>query len=595
MRSLFAAVFGSLLAVASGTPTSVEVHDAAGRSPLLRGTSLRGGKAVFVQTDATVNAGRQHSGKYVEAINISQGVYGLIKSLDKLRVESDHQYRNAVALRNNERLRLSGALATALSDSDRMALQTSVQQNEENEKEAEFAYREMLKFYYTTTALIGGNVVAPDCSMLQCGEQGQCIRHASEKGFTCACKPCFKGNGYLCRPTTCTALPSRTALPLFVNRPVSTHMKDVHMSVFSGDHVAIVYRDESDGNVGKFMLGNARESAINWGRVHSFSKKMPAFSPKVLVLSTRRLVISFRDANHDGIGMLTGGKLIGHRQNTTVTMKAYFKEPVKYTKNQAQHTVLVPLANSRVACLYAYRGLDAKGKLQVAQGHTLLMQVLAGGSIGFLGRYIFSHAPVTQITAVSFRPTSFVIGFRSVPVATSSTSPSKELSAMFVSMEQDLLITDKNPLVLEPDHKNMYLRDLALISENLIQYSYQSGSEKKTKMQIIRVDPKTHGMEVMDGPKTIGLGDTTLLSAVSQPFLAMAPHTLTCMQHPHKDAVAQMCRISPQGQIAECEQMAWTNMEVSTVTAARISDGRLLFVFANMDGKPFYQLLGAPS
>lgn len=593
MWSLLDAVVCALLPLAASAASPTHTPRLAARTPYLRGTQVTLGSEVLLQDQQALTADGGNSKHNSSDVDSSVKVYEFIQKLDKLRIVTDDEFQTAIALRNNERLRLSGALQSATSDVDRAAIQKSVEQNELNEKEAKYAHMEMLKFYYTTKAVMGAEAMAPSCALLTCGKLAVCAAHSSGKGFTCVCKPCFEGNGFSCRPTTCTAIPSHTALPLFVNPKNPVHMKEVHLAVYNKDQVAVVYRDASKGDKGFFVLGNARESDTHWGKIQSFSGNSPAFGPVVLVLPTKRIVIGFRDANRDGIGMLVGGHLQS-APKTKLHMKAVFKKPLKFTKNQAQHMVLVPLMNSRVVCLFSHRSLDSQGRVKEAQGRALLVQMLAGGSIGLLGKYVFSHFPVTQISAVSFRPDSFVVGFRARPMGEPAGSPSKELSTIFVQMVNNLLITDTKPLVLESGRHDMYQRDLSLISENLIAYSYQSGSEQKTKMQIIRVDPRTHSMEAVDRPVELGQGTTEIVKSISQPFMAMAPHSLTCMQHKKSPSVAKMCRISPQGAVAECQEMSWTDTEVSAMSGARISDGRLLFVFADVAGRPFYQLLGTP-
>jgi len=580
MWSLLGVVVSGFVPLAAGTA-----------GPALRGTPVTPGNAELLQGQQAFTAG---SGSSQQKSSVDgPKVYEFVEKLDKLRIVTDHEFQTAVALRNNERLRLSGALASATSDVDRAAIQKSVEQSELNEKEARYARMEMLKFYYTTKAVMGAEALAPSCALLTCGKQARCVGHSSGKGFTCACKACYEGNGFTCRPTTCTAIPSHTALPLFVNPKSPVHMKEVHLAVFNKDQIAVVYRDASKEDRGFLLLGNAREEKTHWGKIQSFSGKSPAFGPVALVLPTKRLVIGFRDANRDGTGMLVGGRLQS-APKSKLKMRAVFKKPLKFARNQAQHMVLVPLMNSRVVCLFSHRSLDPDGKVKEAQGRALLVQMLAGGSIGLLGKYVFSHFPVSEISAVSFRPNSFVVAFRAIPMNLPAGSPSKELSAIYVEMINNLLITDTKPIVLEPGRKDMYQRDVSLISENLIAYSYQSGSEQKTKMQIVRVDPSTHSMEAISRPIEIGSGPTTFVKSISQPFMALAPHSLTCMQHKKSPSVAKMCRVSPQGAVADCQAMSWTDAEVSVMSSSRISDGRLLFVFADAAGRPFYQLLGTP-
>merc|ERR1719198_2714920 len=97
-------------------------------------------------------------------------------------------------------------------------------------------------------------------------------------------------------------------------------------------------------------------------------------------------------------------------------------------------------------------------------------------------------------------------------------------------MQDEELIKDPHPIVIDTDIKDMGVRDVALVSENLFAYSYQSNSERKTKMAVIRVDPDTHRMQVTDKPKDIATGDTPFVKSISTPFQPLAPHTLTYTQ-----------------------------------------------------------------
>jgi len=188
-----------------------------------------------------------------------------------------------------------------------------------------------------------------------------------------------------------------------------------------------------------------------------------------------------------------------------------------------------------------------------------------------------------------------LLAYRDPPLPDeSSTAYSRELSAVWMSMQDQELVVDPHPIVIEPETKDMGLRDVSLISENLFAYSYQSNSQRKTKMAIVRVDPDTHRMKVTDTPREVSTGDTTFVKSISTPFQSLAPHSFTYLQRPRANSVAETCRISPTGKISDCQELPWSNSKVNSASGARLGDGRLVFVFSDDKKDPYYQMLGAP-
>jgi len=296
--------------------------------------------------------------------------------------------------------------------------------------------------------------------------------------------------------------------------------------------------------------------------------------------------VQFRDAIKDGTGYIIGGRV-----DEADSMKAVMLQPVGFVKGQSEQAALVTLATYRVVCLYAHPAVGKEG----AYGGAIFLQVIKGGSLAIMGKYRFADHFVSNIAAVALRPTSFVVAYRDPPHPDEvGAKYSRELSAVWMSMQDDELVVDPHPIVIDPKEKDMGVRDVSLVSENLFAYSYQSKSLQKTKMVIVRVDPDTHKMEVEGSPKELATGDTPFVKSISTPFQSLAPHTLTYLQHPRKNSVAETCRISPTGKITDCQELPWSNTEVSTVTGTRLGDGRLVFVFADKKKEPYYQMLGAP-
>lgn len=513
-------------------------------------------------------------------------VYFVAEALDKLKMATSKQ-QNAAEMRFKlEEERLAAATEQALLPADRSLLQKTIEQTEESKMEEFNSFKAMYNMYYTLKASLGAAPTAPTCELLTCGEHGRCVRDEMAAVAKCECKPCFEGDGFLCKPASCSPTKRFTAQPMAVALKWVPQMEEVTVSVFRSDHLAIAFRDAKQGDRGFLMLGKAREADIKWGQLQPFSKKLPAYSPRVIVMPTRRIVVQFRDKLQGGTGYMVGGRV-----DENDPEKAIMLEPVGFVKGQDEATALVPLASSRVVCLYSH----PKTKSEEAHGGAIFLQVVKGGSISVIGKYRFADHLVTHVAAVAMRPTSFVVAYRDPPLPDEpSTAYSRELSVVWMSMQDSELIVDPHPIVIEPETKDMGIRDVSLVSENLFSYSYQSNSVRKTRMAIVRVDPDTHRMELSDSPKDLTTGDTPFVKSVSLPFQSLAPHTLTYLQHPRKNSVAETCRISARGKIMNCQEIPWSNAKVDSVTSARLGDGRLVFIFGDDKKDPYYQMLGAP-
>jgi len=511
-------------------------------------------------------------------------VYYVAEALDKLKIATSKQQAAAEERYKLEQQRLTAATEQALQPQDRSLLEMTVEQTEESRLEEMNAFKAMYNMYYTMKAAFGAAATAPTCEFLTCGEHGRCV---SDGGVaSCECKPCFEGNGFMCKPATCSPTKRFTAQPMSLHLKSVPAMEDVTTAVFHQNRLAIAFRDKKQGNRGFLMLGTAREADIEWGQPEEFSKGLEAYSPQMVVMPTGRIVVQFRDKEKDGTGYLVGGRV-----DEADAMKAIMLAPVPFVKSQVEATSLVALATSRVVCLYAH----PKGAKEQAYGGAIFMQVVKGGSLSVIGKYRFADHLVSQIAAVALRPTSFVVAYRDPPMPDEpSDSYSRELSVVWMSMQDEELVVDPHPIVIEPETKDMGVRDVSLVSENLFAYSYQSNSQRKTKMAIVHVDPDTHRMKVTDTPKELANGDTGFVKGISTPFQSLAPHTFTYLQHPRKNSVAETCRISPRGLISDCQEIPWANNIVSSVTGARLGDGRLVFIFSDKLLDPYYQMLGAP-
>jgi hypothetical protein len=520
---------------------------------------------------------------------VGADVYYIAESLDKIKFATSMQQVNAELRYQRENQRLDAAIDAAASPPDRALIQTEIQHTEETKMEELNAFQNMYAMYYTLKALFGAKSGAPNCNLLRCGEHAQCVMK-SERA-TCACKPCFAGNGFICKPSACSPTGTATAQPMFLHLDTKPpKMEEVQVTVFSHGlqaRMAIAYRDTRQSNRGFLMIGSAGESEIKWGVPQAFSMDLAAYQPQLVVTPTNRIVVSFRDDAKDGVGYLVGGRIDEASPYEAVMLNAF-----AYETKLFEASPLVQLAESRVACLYANR----KTGKQAAYGGVAFLQSLKGGTVTVLGKYRFADQAVSHISVVAMRPTSFVVGYRDPPIpGEAPDTNSRELSLVWVGMQDGELIRDPHPIIVDPKTKDIGARDLALVSENLIAYSYQSKSQRTTKVAIIHVDPNNHRMKVVSSPKVISDGSTAFVKGISLPFMSLSPRTLTYIQIPGKPSVAESCTISIKGEITGCQELAWANTAVDTVSGVRLGDGRLVFVYADAaEGAPYYQMMASP-
>jgi len=538
--------------------------------------------------------------KRVRRRRVGADVYYGVESLDKLKTFTVQRQSLGERRHDDEQERLLAATELATLPSDRQSLELAAQFNEESRLEARYANEEMLKFYYTMKAGMGSQGGAPSCDYLTCGEHATCSM--STGIAVCVCSPCFAGNGLLCRPAACQ--PTKLLVPVnllgHTERASDAVVAEIHLTVFAQDYVAVVFREASAGDQGFLMLGHATEGTVRWGRLQNITGVgEPAFGPVIAAFPTGRLLLAYRDADRGGDGYLMGGHA-GTEAGNSVP-HAVLRAPARFARQQAHRMALVTLATSRAVCLYSDHSTTISKNVSTthAFGAAMLLQVLNGGALAMLGKYHFADVPVTRLAAVALRPNSFVVAYRGLPVDSLPGSPSQELAAVWVQMREDELVVDTHPIALEPDKVEMTDRDVSQVSQHMFAYSYQSVSEKKTKVAIIRVDPVSHRMSVTGGPLTIANGYTKYVQSVSSPFAPASPHTLTYVQHSQglgvqPNATAKSCRVSPAGRVTDCKEVGWAGNEASVGSAARLPDGQLLFVFADGAGAPFYQLFANP-
>eukprot|EP00927_Polykrikos_kofoidii_P049934 TRINITY_DN43906_c0_g1_i1.p1 TRINITY_DN43906_c0_g1~~TRINITY_DN43906_c0_g1_i1.p1 ORF type:complete len:694 (-),score=82.97 TRINITY_DN43906_c0_g1_i1:76-1887(-) len=550
-------------------------------------------------------------------------VYYVTEMLDKLKVLTQLRANVSESRQDRELARLNAALQRSVTPSDKAALMASIHSIAKARVEAHNASNEMYKFYYTIKAALGARGgLAPSCSVLQCGENAECrmgqstmlgTRETFESASfgsvapsvsgggsagtaSCVCKNCFQGDGFDCRPSACGSPAYHPPRPLPMHRGEKTAtslIADIHVAVFSENCVAIVHRDASVEGRGFLQLGTVGERDAMFGPLYGFSGDFAAFAPVVTALDNGRLLIAYRDEDRAGDGFVVSGEVKVPFGANRSYLEAVLQRPRRFARGQSQRMVALPFAGSRVVVLYSGHIPPSATSTAQSFGGAFFVQISQGGSMSILGKYRFArNRRVSRLAATLLTPTSMVVAYRALPAGTVVPGgKSQELSAIWMGMRDEELVLGQKALELEPGRREMWNRDLALVSENLVAYSYQSGTEKRTKVAMIRVDPMSNRLFLASGPDTLHKGDAEFVQAVSLAAGQAEPRTLTFFQRPGHTSKAAVCSVLATGQLSSCSEAAWVDNRFSCASASRLKDGRLFVAYADEKKSPWWQAL----
>lgn len=506
-------------------------------------------------------------------------VYYVVKLLDKFKNYAVKHQALSDVRHGQEMERLQEAMENSDDNEDKTLLEATATENEESKLETQNAFNEMLNFVNTLKNAMGAKGSAPSCEDLTCGEHAVCEDSVLE-GAQCKCEDGYEGDGFLCKPPI-----SFTAHPLipFKTKGPAPQVGEIHITVFQKSRVAVVFRDISKGEKGYFMLGRAGVAKMAWNYPKLFSNETKAYGPTIVGLPNGRIAIAWRDQDRGGMGYLMGGE-INRKTQTCLLGKS-----IAFARNQAHGYTMVVLPNSRVAVMYSERVLDADGKTKAMHGSAVLAQIQKDGVPEEMGKYRFAEGAVTRLMATRLSPDSFVVAYR----GEAQGDTKEEASVIWAQMKGSELMFDPHPISLAPEETEIWGRDVSLVAKDLFAYSYHAGGEQVTKQAIIKVDPGTHRMAIVDGPMPIDEAPTPYVQSVSLPFAPRTPHTFTYYQKPGSGiARAKVCPITPQGKMRDCTDLNFVGYELSTVAAEPLGEGRLIFVFADTTGTPYYQFVG---
>ncbi|CAE7918479.1 unnamed protein product, partial [Symbiodinium necroappetens] len=216
--------------------------------------------------------------------------------------------------------------------------------------------------------------------------------------------------------------------------------------------------------------------------------------------------------------------------------------------------------------------------------------------LGAPGNFRFTDSAVARLEASAATKVSkngFVLAARASPaVDEMSPQPVKqEAMAMYGELVGEDLVFDPNPVNLETEGQ-IWARGVSLIAPNTVAYAYQDGKNQQLKIAVLNIHPQTHRMQVAQVPVSLGKGFSPYVSMLSLPYSASDPYAMTYFQGDDGTNVLNICGLSAEQKLQNCEDFPWLNQKVSTVSGASLGEGRVLMAFATPSGVPYYSLVG---
>jgi len=501
-------------------------------------------------------------------------VYYVPNLLDKfLQFAEEHEQR-AETRHDLEKDRLGAAVLDSNETVGKSLLEKTIEENELSRLETRNVYNEMKNFVHSVKGMMGSVQAKPEsCEELTCGNDAIC--KMMEDGATCECADGFIGDGFICKPPI-----AFVAKPLLTHNPAG-QIADIHTSTLN-DRLITVYRDLSSGK-GYMLVGQVLPAKVIWSDPVQFSNES-AYSPQVVLIPGDRFVISFRDANTEGSGIILGGHFVP-ATDRAVGVKAVFANAQAFSRLQSHQTSVVPLEGSRFAVFFCQHSGDGQ-----TFGSALLGTISQTGITEQVGIFAFAESAVTRLTATLLSPTSFVVGYRAAsdPSADPLTAVREEANAVYGSLTSTDLVFDPHPLVLEPSKTEIWDRGLGLLTANRFMYTYQSGTDEKTWLAVVEVDPHTHRMQTTS-KQEIAAGFTPFARSIGLAYAPGAPRTFSFYEHRGLGKFTS-CVVTSAGSLTECKESTWLSHPVDSVAGISIGGARVLFVFSGKDGIPYYQL-----
>lgn len=492
----------------------------------------------------------------------------------------------------DETVRMSNYINKTHSDDAKLAMEQELTTSAESLIQAKKVFKSITAFSNILEKTMGGAYEATKgCADITCGPHATCT--TTTLGGECVCDEGFIGNGQDCHAPE-AFLPQK----MLHDGGLGTEAKvaDLHVGVFMGSKVVVVWRDVTYKNVGRIMLGRTPPGNVVWAAPEKFTVGGKAFNPKVVGLPSNRIAIAYRDEDKEGVCWLRGGE-VGVSRVRGADLHITWGEPVSFCRDQAHQFAVVNLPRSRVAVFFSDHTPPTARTEEESFGNSVLANVDESGGVSILGKFRFSDDAAVRIEATLLTPTSFVIGCRSskaVSEMDTSEVTRQEAVAIYGEMDEADLIFDPNHLNIEPEKEQVWARGVGLVAPNTFAYAYQMGKHRRTKMAVVKVDPESHQMKVADGPVVLHKGFSPYVHMLNLAYSPSDPHTLVYYQ-PEKSGLISICRFKKDRKgvqkLSRCEDFPWVQEELSSVSAINLGGGRALFMFSTASGTGYYQVL----
>jgi hypothetical protein len=391
---------------------------------------------------------------------------------------------------------------------------------------------------------------------------------------------------------------------------VQTIAKEINVGIFgpNSDRVAIVFRDETKGNIGRILVGHVREA----GRADmappeqftGFGAK--AYHPVVTGADEEnRVLIAWRDEFRQGEAWVRAASL-GTSGVRGADLDLDWSEQVLLGTDQANKMAVVPLPGNRAVVLFSDKVPATLHALADPFGHAVLVELIGphGDSVtqvNIINRVRFFQGAICRLEVTKTSDRSFVIAGRAQPLEASDDDEDKptyqqEAIAIYGRMEGDDLVFNPEPWNLEKNHAGVWARGISLIDANTIAYAYQhveegtSGFTSSIKMAVATLDPELDRFSPKLNSTSIMPAFSPYVQMLSVPYTAHDPHTLTYFEHEGKSKV-HVCKWTG-SMLESCEDMVWFPQKVTSVSGVHLGGGKSFMTFTSESGTPYYSVFG---
>lgn len=175
-----------------------------------------------------------------------------------------------------------------------------------------------------------------------------------------------------------------------------------------------------------------------------------------------------------------------------------------------------------------------------------------------------------------------------------SITTKQEAMGIYGELVGNDLVFNPNPVNLEPSGSQIWARGISLIAPNTVAYAYQAASNTSghIKMGVVKIDPTTHHMEVVQKPVVIAAGFSPYVSMLNVPYTPSDPHTLTYYEGTNSSKVNVCSWSEADLTLSRCQDFDWHGTTLKSVSGVHLGGGKGFMVFATSSGTPYYSAYG---